>query len=98
MARNFINSVKNFREENGVVKFDVGEEFIGDRGVGFNLASQFCMAREEFRGMANYLQEKAMQLNPEVETPDHSQDDSGTDSVEKGPVEDLKSVQRIKVN
>lgn len=98
MARNFINSVKNFREENGVVKFDVGEEFFSDRGVRFDLIAQFCMARDEFCGMAGYLQEKSMQLNSEVATPEISQADIEDVSGEEGSTEDLKSIQRIKVN
>lgn len=98
MPRNFINSVKNFREENGIIKFDIGEEFIGDRGVGFNVTSQLCMAREEFCGMANYLQEKAVQLNSEVETAKISQQVVGDVSDGEGEEEDLKSAQRIKVN
>ena len=98
MARNFINSVKNFREENGVVKFDVGEEFFGDRGVGFNLITQFCMAREEFCGMANYLHEKSMQLNPQAATAEISQEEVGGVSDKEESADDLQSVQKIKLN
>jgi hypothetical protein len=98
MTRYFINAVKNFREENGVVKFDVGEEFINDRGVGFNLTSQLCMARNEFCGMVEYLQKQARQLTPLEDAPASDSITVQAEHQEEEPAEDASSSRRIKVN
>ena len=101
MSRQFINAVKNFRQENSVVKFDVGEESISDRGLNFQLVAQFCLARDEFCGLASYLQDQALQLKKEVVTHDSNLTPVQQDFVEDSEIDRLDSPDpcvRIKLN
>ena len=83
MSRIFINAIKNFREENGVVKFDLGEESAPQGNVRFETCIEVCLATDEFSGFAKYLMDQSMFLKDSNEESEASPPNSTNEPVDK---------------
>lgn len=55
MTRTYVNALKNFRSEGGIVKFDLGEEAMSQGGVQFINALSVAMSEADFVGMSKFL-------------------------------------------
>lgn len=96
MSRTYINSLKNFRSENQVVKFDLGEESLMSGGVSFSNVFSVVMSESDFIGMIDFLSEKGKELS--TPSPDPSpliQESDGDPNVDQLP---SNSNKRIKIS